>query len=164
MIAEGCNSSHENCLMFLCSFKMDSHSLQYETRRCIDNTVMKKITRFRDTLHGTYPHSDAPSKVHYAKCSISFDFDGQSPYRVWKEVLSLTIIGLRFPVMLGVGERQGRVGAACQAGALLWLQTTHPHVLQAMGGWRFHIRLSVHIGTDAQGVAVAVDVSGGSSA
>lgn len=71
----------------------------------------------------------------------------------------LTVVGLRLPVVLRVGEGEGRVGAAGQTGALLGLQTAHPHVLQAVSGRRVHLRLRVHVGPDAERVAATVDVS-----
>ena len=66
--------------------------------------------------------------------------------------------------MLGVGEREGRVGAAREAGALLRLQTSHPHVLQAVSRRGVGLRLRVHVRAHAQGVALAVDMGGGSGA
>lgn len=66
--------------------------------------------------------------------------------------------------MLGVSEREGGVGAAREAGALLRLEAAHPHVLQAVSGRRVHLRLRVHVRTHAEGVAVAVDVPGRSRA
>lgn len=66
--------------------------------------------------------------------------------------------------MLGVSEREGGVGAAREAGALLRLEATHPHVLQAVSGRGVHLWLRVHVGTHAEGVAVAVGVTGRSGA
>ena len=66
--------------------------------------------------------------------------------------------------MLRVGEGEGRVGAAREARALLRLQAAHPHVLQAVIRRRVHLRLGVHVRADPQGVAAAVDVSGGPGA
>lgn len=61
--------------------------------------------------------------------------------------------------MLSVSEREGGVGAAREARALLRLQAAHPHVLQAMIRRRVHLRLCVHVRAHAQGVTAAVDVS-----
>lgn len=79
---------------------------------------------------------------------------------LWKNNDTLTIIRLRLPVMLSVGEREGWVGAAGEAGALLWLQATNPHVLQAMIRGRVHLRLCVHVRSYAQRIATAVHVGG----
>lgn len=65
--------------------------------------------------------------------------------------------------MLSVSERQGRVGTAREARALLGLQAAHPHVLQAVSRRGVHFGLSVHVRAHAQGVA-AVGVSGRSRA
>lgn len=81
-----------------------------------------------------------------------------------KKAVTLTIVRLRLPVMLSVSEREGRVGAACEARALLRLQAAHPHVLQAMIRRGVHLWLCVHIRAHTQGVAAAVDVSGRSRA
>lgn len=64
--------------------------------------------------------------------------------------------------MLSVSEREGGVGAAREARALLRLQAAHPHVLQAVIRRGVHLWLRVHV--RAQGVAAAVDVSGRSGA
>lgn len=66
--------------------------------------------------------------------------------------------------MLGVSEREGGVGAACEARALLGLEAAHPHVLHAVSRRGVHLRLGVHVRAHAQGVAAAVDVSGRSGA
>lgn len=66
--------------------------------------------------------------------------------------------------MLGVSEREGGVGAAREARALLRLQAAHPHVLQAVIRGGVHLRLRVHVRAHAKGVAAAVDVSGRSGA
>lgn len=76
----------------------------------------------------------------------------------------LTVVRLRLPVMLSVGEREGRVGAAREARALFRLQATHPHVLQSVIRRGVHLWLRVHVRAHAQGVAAAVDVSGRSGA
>lgn len=66
--------------------------------------------------------------------------------------------------MLSVSEREGGVGAAREARALLRLQAAHPHVLQAVIRRGVHLRLRVHVRAHSQGVAAAVDVSGRSGA
>lgn len=60
--------------------------------------------------------------------------------------------------MFGVSEREGRVGAAGEAGALLRLQAAHPHVLQTMIRGGLHLRLCVHVRAHPQGIATAVHV------
>lgn len=62
--------------------------------------------------------------------------------------------------MFSVSEREGRVGTAGEAGALLRLQAAHPHVLQAMIRGGLHLRLCVHVRAHAQGIATAVHVGG----
>lgn len=76
-----------------------------------------------------------------------------------EERCTLTIVRLRLPVVLRVGERKGGVGTAREARALLGLQAAHPHVLQAMIRGGVHLRLRVHVGAHAQGVAATVNVS-----
>lgn len=59
--------------------------------------------------------------------------------------ITLTIVRLRLPIVLSVSEREGGVGTAREAGALLGLQAAHPHVLQAVIRRGVHLGLRVHV-------------------
>lgn len=68
----------------------------------------------------------------------------------------LTVVRLGLPVMFGVSQRKGRVSTACETRALLRLQATHPHVLQAVSGRGVHLGLRVYVGAHAERITATV--------
>lgn len=92
------------------------------------------------TLNSTHAACYLNEKLS-AKWAFCIDMNDQRK----RNHIRLTIVRLRLPIMLSVSEREGGVGAAREARALLRLQAAHPHVLEAVIRRGVHLGLRVHV-------------------